>query len=179
MNNEKNIRKFFERYPKATLQDIFKMEYQSILGTGHLIKNEESVLKFLKEECDNLIYRDELLNEPLTEEIGNGMIRVNLRPYVHKKYSLEELAKMFYKTKDYSKHQKTDLLFELEENKENIKCQCKTYKEEVYQELVQRLIDTDFSSFSHSLIYRSHYLPSYRIVAKELFTNYLDSMQKE
>ena len=179
MNNEKNLRKFIERYPYATLQDIFKLEYQATLGSGHMAPSLEEVNQILQEEVDNLIYREDLLHEPLTEEIGGGMIRVNLRPYVHKKYPLDALAKMFYDSQKYSENKPEMLLEELDENKENIERLFKNYREEEYQDFINYLKESNFRPFSHSLIYRAHYYPSYRVVYKETFTKFLDSIQKE
>ena len=179
MDNEKNLRKTIERYPHLTLQDIFKFEYQSILGPGHLIKDEESALEYLKQEVETIVYRDDLLNEPLTEELGNGTIRINLRPYLHKKYPIEDLAKIFYASQEYYKVPKENLIKELEENKENIKRLYSNYQESAYEEYIKLLKDNDFRPFSHSLIYRSNYYPAYRVVNKDLFTQFLDTYKKE
>ena len=63
------------RYPKLQIQDAVKLIYQNEFGGGHLIRDRERFFSMLYREYDSLT-RDE--TKPLTESIGNGLVRVNL-----------------------------------------------------------------------------------------------------
>ena len=44
------VRAFFERYPQATLQDIYKGSFQDTFGPAHLLTNRESVKNYILHE---------------------------------------------------------------------------------------------------------------------------------
>ena len=39
------VRTYFQRYPQATLQDIYKGSFQDVFGPAHILTNKESVTK--------------------------------------------------------------------------------------------------------------------------------------
>ena len=47
---EKSVRGFLEKYPKATLQDIYKNNFQDYFGPSHIMADREGVLKYLNWE---------------------------------------------------------------------------------------------------------------------------------
>lgn len=44
------VRTFFDRYPEATLQDIYKGSFQDTFGPAHLLNNRESVKNYIVQE---------------------------------------------------------------------------------------------------------------------------------
>lgn len=62
-------------YPAMTVTDAVKLCYQSAFGGGHLITDEARALAFLHTERKQLLQSAET---PLTEEIGGGVVRLNL-----------------------------------------------------------------------------------------------------
>lgn len=168
----KYLRKFFERYPAAQMQDIFKFFYQSILGPGHLITSYEEACRELDNEQQTISYS--INNEPLYEELGNDTIRVNLRPYIYKKYDIKKLADVFYNSQFTYKNTPETLMKVLEDNKKIISIIYERFTEEEFNSLLIALKEYSFKPFSHSLIYRSNYHPHYRVVNKSLFLEHID-----
>ncbi len=71
MNLEQAIQLEKEYHPLGTRQDLYKLIYQSCLGNGHMITNEE-------ESYDRLIKEwKEAIAFPM-QEIGNGYVRMPL-----------------------------------------------------------------------------------------------------
>ena len=64
-----------KRYPLMQPSDAVKLIYQNEFGGGHLIRDEQACLAFLRREYDS-ITKDP--NMPLYEEIGNGIVRIHL-----------------------------------------------------------------------------------------------------
>ena len=63
------------RYPKLQIQEAVKLIYQNEFGGGHLIRDRERFFSMLYREYDSLTFDQ---GKPLTESIGNGLVRVNL-----------------------------------------------------------------------------------------------------
>ena len=82
---------YISRHPASETQDIYKLLYQAHFGPGHAISDIPSALDDLLEEAADL---DEGPAEPLTEPCGpdGSLLRVNLRPYQRRGYSLDSLA---------------------------------------------------------------------------------------
>ena len=174
---DKQLRKFLERYPASQLQDVFKFFYQSILGPGHLIASYRDALELLKAECQDLRFIFTTLEEPLTEELGNDTIRVNLRPYAYKKYPLEVLAQTFYDSQPLYSTNPQDLLEALEENRVSISILFERYSDQEFESLLLTLKEFGCKPFSHSLNYRNNYQPHYRIVKKSVFLKHLGKVE--
>ena len=78
------------KYPKMTPQDAVKLIYQNEFGGGHLIRDKEFVLKRLLNEYEAA---EKSKKEEKYEEIGNNIIRVNLKAL--SKEELENLCDCF------------------------------------------------------------------------------------
>ncbi len=70
------FRSHFARYPAMQTGDAVKLCYQSAFGGGHLITDPARALARIRRERQEIkVYRNDL---PLFEDIGNGMVRLNL-----------------------------------------------------------------------------------------------------
>ena len=79
-----------KRYPLMQPRDAVKLLYQNEFGGGHLIRDEEACLNYLRREYADL---EKDATTPLYEDIGNGIVRVNLAAV--KPEDLEQLGKNF------------------------------------------------------------------------------------
>ena len=79
-----------KRYPLMQPTNAVKLIYQNEFGGGHLIRDEEACLNYLRREYADL-EKDQ--TAPLCEDIGNGIVRVNLTAL--KEEDLEQLGKAF------------------------------------------------------------------------------------
>ena len=64
-----------KRYPLMQPRDAVKLIYQNEFGGGHLIRDEEACLNYLRREYADL---EKDPTAALYEGIGNGIVRVNL-----------------------------------------------------------------------------------------------------
>ena len=155
-----------KRYPLMQPTDAVKLIYQNEFGGGHLIRDEEACLNYLHREYA-AVEKDP--TAPLYEDIGNGIVRVNLAAV--KPEDLEKLGRDFIcsaaehtGTAD-SFLKKLDILRQLAE-------------EGIFSFGVQELkiyfseyIQSGCPMVSHSEQYRQAYRPAYRIVSISTFEN--------
>ncbi len=150
------------RYPKMEPTDGVKLIYQNEFGGGHLVRDEEMARNFLRREFD------EVQKDPsgkLYEEIGNGILRVNLAALEAE--NLDTLFSAFvssarvHRGNLVSFRDKLDVL------------RCLTAKGVFAFDigtLEAYLADYEAAGFpmvSHSLSYRNAYRPAYRIIREE------------
>ena len=155
------LRAHAKQYPLMEPTDAVKLIYQNEFGGGHLIRDEESCLNYLRKEYAS-ISKD--TNTPLCEEIGNGIVRVNLGAV--KPEDLEQLGRSFIRSA--AKHtgsmecffQKLDVLRQLT---------AEGFFSFDLQKLEHYLTEygkAGYPMVSHSDTYRQFYTPAYRIVLK-------------
>lgn len=87
---EQILREHAKRYPLMQPCDAVKLIYQNEFGGGHLIRDEQACLNYLRLEYADL-EKDPTV--PLYEDIGNGIVRVNLAAV--KPEDLEQLGHDF------------------------------------------------------------------------------------
>ena len=151
-----------KRYPLMQPTDAVKLIYQNEFGGGHLIRDAQVCLNYLRREYDS-IPKDP--NTPLCEEIGNGIVRVNLAAV--KPEDVEQLGKAFILSA--AEHtgskerflQKLDLLRQLTMADhfrfDMIELEC----------YLSKYIPSGCPMVSHSEQYRQNYAPTYRIICKQ------------
>ncbi len=158
-------------YPKIELQDVYKLLYQSIMGPGHILKNEEKAFLLLKDEFENNIsVYEELLFTDISLE--HELVRVHI-PHFKKIGSAEQLYDMMQNTAETLTPEVKmlraywDVLGNLLKEKlfEN-------FLLADYNTLTKFLLKNNFPSMSHSDLYKKLYMPSYRIVLKKFANKY-------
>ena len=82
-----------KRYPQMRPTDAVKLIYQNEFGGGHLIRDEEAVLNYLRQEYESV---EKNASMPLYENIGNGIVRVNLAAV--RETDLEKLGQAFIRS---------------------------------------------------------------------------------
>ena len=155
----------FTKYPLMQPQDAVKLLYQSEFGGGHMIADPQQSFRRLKEE-HNRIQKDFSL--PLTENIGGGMVRINLHAVDPQKFPLEQINDIFVRSaaqktgtmQNFTR--KMDLLTRLAAARQILlPCgELLSYLEKYRQE--------GCPAVSHSAIYKKAYDPAYRVVCQNL-----------
>ena len=51
---ESSVKSFLERYPKATLQDVYKNNFQDVYGPAHIMADREGVIAYLERELKKM-----------------------------------------------------------------------------------------------------------------------------
>lgn len=160
------------RYPNMEPTDAVKLLYQSEFGGGHLIQDEEACLARLLEE-----YRStpQCPETPLTEDIGGGLVRVNLAALDESRLSPEKLGQMFL----LSAAQIRGSMASFREKLSLLQALTAEGAMPFSQDALDAyLIDYEAAGFppvSHSAVYRDAYHPAYRIAAKaEIYRIFFD-----
>lgn len=148
------------KYPLMQPRDAVKLLYQSEFGGGHLIRDEKTCLAFLQQEYDATAQS----NTPLLEEIGSGMVRVQLSALDAYGYAPQQLGQDFIRSAAAAcgsmtgLQQKLQLLEELTAmgqmpfSVRELACYLDEYRQAGYP------------AVSHSETYRSAYHPAYRVM---------------
>lgn len=84
------------RHPASTARDLYKFIHQAEFGPGHMVPDAAMAKAYLERELREL--GPAPADEPLTEELGNGLVRVNLRPYLAAGASMAALLEAFVAT---------------------------------------------------------------------------------
>ena len=157
------------RYPLMQPADAVKLIYQNEFGSGHMIPSQEACLNYLRREYDST-EKDPSL--PLWEDIGNGVVRVNLAAV--KPEDLATLGRDFIRTAAEHTGSMEAFMKKLEVLRQLTEERIFTFGP---QELTAYLLEYRKASYpmvSHSEIYKANYAPAYRIVlsrASELLSD--------
>ena len=152
------------RYPEMQPTDAVKLLYQNEFGGGHLIRDEDSCLARLKAE-----YRDVVQSgtEPLTEEIGNGMIRVNLRSLDAHSYHIDRLGADFICSASIQQGSMESFLNKLQVLQQLADEGCLPFCRDALDAYLSDYKRAGYPPVSHSPQYRAAYAPAYRIIRKD------------
>ena len=148
-----------KQYPLMQPRDAVKLIYQNEFGGGHLIRDEQACLNYLRREYADL-EKDPTV--PLYEDIGNGIVRVNLAAV--KPEDLEKLGRDFICSS--AEHTGTTDSF-----LKKLDILCQLAEEGIFSFTMQELkiyfseyIQSGCPMVSHSEQYRQAYQPAYRII---------------
>lgn len=147
------------KYPKMQPTDAVKLIYQNTFGGGHLIRDEASCLNYLRREYAATIPDPGMA---LTEDIGNGILRVNLAALPPEE--LEHLGSAFLRSA--AAHTGTPERF-LEMLAVLRSVTAEGHFSFGLTELNAYLAEYERAGFppvSHSAVYREAYHPAYRVV---------------
>ena len=151
------------RYPSMEPTDAVKLLYQSEFGGGHLIRDAEACLNRLLEEYRATPQRRDI---PLTEDIGGGIVRVNLAALDEHGVTPDQLGQAFLHSAAQirgtmaSFREKLSLLRELTTDG------AMPFSRDALDAYLADYEAAGFPPVSHSEAYRNAYHPAYRVVEK-------------
>lgn len=153
------------KYSLMEPSDAVKLIYQNEFGGGHLISDKSASLKQLKEEYQTVTQSDGI---PLLEDIGNGIVRVNLAAMDANNLTIEKLNDTFVNSSNIIHGTKESFI-----NKLNILDNLTPKGIFAFDKFSLHAYLNDYESLgyppvSHSKIYRDAYKPAYRVVCKKL-----------
>ena len=155
------LREHAARYPVMEPTDAVKLIYQNEFGGGHLIRDEQGAMAYLRREYDSVSHDPEALRE---EYIGNGIVRINLAAL--RPEEVEPLGKAFIHWAALHRgsvdrfREKLNVLRELTE--EGIF----SFDLRALEEYLAEYGAKGFPPVSHSEAYRNAFHPAYRIIRK-------------
>lgn len=151
-----------ERYPKMEPTDAVKLIYQNEFGGGHLIRDAQACLQYLRDEYAQVEKNPAAL---CSEEIGNGLIRVHLAALPPQ--ALAQLGSAFLHSAAAHRGalpgflQKLALLCRLTAQG------CFSFDACALQAYLERYSSAGYPAVSHSAAYRAAYRPAYRVVLRQ------------
>ena len=148
-----------KRYPLMQPRDAVKLIYQNEFGGGHLIRDEETCLDYLRREYATL---EKDPTAPLYEDIGNGIIRVNLA--VLREEDLEQLGKAFIDSAAKHKGTLDSFLNKLEVLQTLTSEGVFAFDLDALNAYLSEYKAAGYLAVSHSPEYRQAYKPAYRII---------------
>ena len=149
------------RYPLMQPTDAVKLIYQNEFGGGHLIRDEEACLNYLHKEYET-VEKDPTM--PLHEDIGNGIVRVNLAAV--KPEELEQLGKEFIRSAAEHTGTRERFLQKLDVLRQLTEAGHFGFGMIEMESYLSEYIKSSCPMVSHSEQYRQNYAPAYRIIKK-------------
>ena len=158
---ERILREHAKRYPLMQPRDAVKLIYQNEFGGGHLIRDEQACLNYLRREYTS-VAKDPTV--PLYEDIGNGIIRVNLAAV--KAEDLERLGRAFIDSAAKHKGTMDRFLNKLEVLRKLTTEGVFTFDVDALNAYLSEYKAVGYPAVSHSEQYRQAYTPAYRVILK-------------
>ena len=156
------LRDHLRSHPAAEIREGVKFLYQSEFGGGHMISDHTMVLERLRNELAECGVGD----DPLSEPLGNGLCRINLRA-LRGKLAPETLSSMFIATANSVQGSldsfkiKLSALYSTSFSHEDTEKYLVSYKANGYP------------AVSHSEAYRKAYSPAYRVI-KQYYADFFE-----
>ena len=148
-----------KRYPLMQPCDAVKLIYQNEFGGGHLIRDEQACLNYLRQEYADL---EKNPTAPLYEDIGNGIVRVNLAAV--KPEDLEQLGRAFIDSTANHKGMLESFLNKLKVLETLTAEGVFPFDTNALSAYLYEYKAAGYPPVSHSEQYRQAYKPSYRII---------------
>ena len=158
---EQILREHVKRYPLMQPTDAVKLIYQNEFGGGHLIRDEEACLNYLRREYES-VEKDPTM--PLYEDIGNGIVRVNLAAVKLK--DLDQLGKDFIHSAAEHKGMMSRFLSKLSILMDLVSKGVFVFESTELAAYLAEYKNQGCPVVSHSEVYRNAYHPAYRVIKK-------------
>ena len=158
---ERILREHAKRYPLMQPCDAVKLIYQNEFGGGHLIRDEQACLNYLRREYAAVEKDPTAL---LYEDIGNGIVRVNLTAL--KEEDLEELGKAFIDSAAKHKGTLDSFLHKLKVLRMLTEEGVFTFDTNALSAYLSEYKAAGYPAVSHSPEYRQAYNPAYRVILR-------------
>ena len=150
-----------KRYPLMQPCDAVKLIYQNEFGGGHLIRDEQACLNYLRREYADL-EKDPTV--PLYEDIGNGIVRVNLGAV--REEALEQLGQDFIASAAKHKGTLDSFLNKLEVLHKLTTAGVFSFDLDALNAYLSKYKAAGYPAVSHSPEYRQAYNPAYRVILR-------------
>ena len=158
---EQILREHTKRYPLMQPCDAVKLIYQNEFGGGHLIRDEQACLNYLRREYADL-EKDPTV--PLYEDIGNGIVRVNLGAV--REEALEQLGQDFIASAAKHKGTLDSFLNKLEVLISLTADGVFSFDLDALNAYLSEYKAAGYPAVSHSPEYRQAYNPAYRVILR-------------
>lgn len=163
------IRNYLQKYPEATLQDIYKGSFQDVFGPAHLLTNREAVSTYIKHEMETAGSWENEDYVPCGWQ-GN-FFQVNLKVIQDGRVPIDEFTDAFMASANGIDTTLTQVWINewemIQEAVRTVKPDLQGFSEDSTK-LSQLLANGNYV-VHHSRKFNEHYHPHYRIIRKDIF----------
>lgn len=153
------LRSHAARYPKMEPTDAVKLLFQNEFGGGHMIRDPDSFLMYLRREYDS-VPKDP--TSPKFEDIGNGRNRVYLAPLTETE--VEQLGRDFLQDAQTRKGSRSRFLEKLAVLRQATVDGVFAFNLQALDDYLTAYAAAGYPMVSHSQAYREAYHPAYRVI---------------
>jgi hypothetical protein len=163
------LNEHLNKYPEMTVQDIYKLLYQSTFGVKHLLTDTLKARDYLLKEYNEINASDEPLLENIS--IDNEVVRVNLRSFKNKKLNIDKLFEVMLISAEEIKGETNEFKKCWQAFESLVKSNEFNFKIDTVVSYYD-LIATIPKEVHHSKEFIELYKPHYRVVIKNVFLKY-------
>ena len=153
------LKEHFDSHPDMEPRDAVKFLYQSRMGPGHLISDEDGALSLLEAEWSQV---EPAPGIPLTEPLGGGLCRLQLSACKGKGLSIKTVLRLFLLTAGQVPQNPEDLERDLE------LIYALPFSQAAVEAELSQYRALGCPAVSHSARYRAAYAPAYRVITLRL-----------
>ena len=168
-SREDFVRTYLQKYPEATLQDIYKGSFQDVFGPAHLLTNREAVKNYVLKELEHAQTLEGEYYTPCGWQ-GN-FYQVNLSVVQEGKIAIDELVDAFMESARNIDTTLTQAWIDewklLQQIVRSVSPDLPGFEED--STLLAHLLKQGKYVVHHSRKFNQHYHPHYRIIRKDLF----------
>ena len=152
-------------YPLMEPRDVYKLLYQGVMGSEHLLASQLEFIRYLRSEFEPLkTDPGQILFEPIRTD--GKLFRVNLRSYKSRWLGLDSLFSPLIETAQLITGTQGELrmvwqdFIQLCTNGQFV-----NFKLDTLQQFSCWLEQIEFSAVHHSEVYEHNYQPAYRLIS--------------
>lgn len=168
-SQEAFVRGYFEKYPEATLQDIYKGSFQDVFGPAHILTDRQAVIRYIESELKASTSFEEDDYQPCGWQ-GN-FYQVNLKVIADGRVPMDVFVDAFMASANGIDTTLTPAFVkdwqELQQAVRTLRPQLEGYRED--STLLAHLLKEGKYVVHHSRKFNEHYHPHYRIIRRDLF----------
>ena len=163
------VRTYFQKYPKATLQDIYKGSFQDVFGPAHILTNKESVTKYIQYEMSTV---ESYENEDYVPCGWQGnFYQVNLKVIADGRIAMDDFVDAFMASANGIDTTLTPKFIDnwqlVQQSVRKIIPELEGFEKD--STLLSHLLKKGKYVVHHSEKFNDHYHPHYRIIRKDIF----------
>ena len=163
------VRTYLQKYPEATLQDIYKGRFQDVFGPAHILTNREAVTNYIQSEMESAEAWEEHDYTPCGWQ-GN-FLQVNLKVIADGRVPMDDFVDAFMASANGIDTTLTSSFIEdwhlIQQAVRLTDPQLEGFKED--STLLSHLLKEGKYVVHHSRKFNAHYHPHYRIIRRDLF----------
>lgn len=177
-SREDFVRTYLQRYPEATLQDIYKGSFQDVFGPAHILTNREAVINYIKHEMETAEKFEEADYIPCGWQ--GQFLQVNLKVVADGRVPMDDFVDAFMASASGIDTTLTQAFVEdwtlIQQAVRKVAPDLQGFTED--STLLVELLEQGNYVVHHSRKFNEHYHPHYRIIRRDLFEEKILPMLK-